>query len=1234
MIRSVTMKRSHALLEDYRKENNDCANDDHKQNKKSKYRSLSCIEMSVAMRKFKSNERSTEKTNIKLYDILAKEYVYFKHPINIEDFKVFEKMGNAFAISATDSYAIPLIFDFDCKKCKSGTHNRDMLCASEISLHAKQISQFIQERFNIRELYSFSKNRNGCGFHMHFLCSVSIILYELIIQHLESLYDLNAILNSYIIDKPTFLPLPYSAKTDGETYITAEPLFNYTLLPINKFYDVGEYRATSTVGDYIISTANTTPDNVNHNFDDDIWFVEKQANLSCSFNFEIVQTNSVPTLVSELINANGVIEPSFNLLQKYIKNMIATKNVELDMFDYSDSNLTNNTIYTLLCNISTNMYRLVFDVIDPQQTPNYLLYLLTINECRYAFHLICASISYIIDTIGSEKSEIFYEETKRETLKVLMQLLKKGNNNIVLSTSITNFDRVECMNELYYIYGNQKSTEFFKTICRNIKFSLINTKITTESIVRIQEMLYKTMFINTINDTNELPNDDCADDVFTNKKSKNKQDSKIVKKESIKQLNVNVLCILCPLYKKHSDSEDAYLYSHIDGRYKVVKSKVMACKQVPEIYQVMQTIDRKIREAVLTEYLVNYVKDARDCVFNNYKYFIQTKYGVFNSITGYYMHNLECLYFYRYKEACTISFNDFSLNNYNLHTTYNYLHNFIGSFIANINAFKFMNIIIPGLLNISEVFISRNDITLYIVYILESMANISKIVIDEYHMFIDTLLEKYTIDYEKYKIISCILQDCVGNDKSTITYSSMSRSFMAKTYLNYTESTDDVENIALTIIIYILLLHTNDAESKLLKFIQTESDCNKKMFTYNAPNKYNFKNISLASSYTSAHENINFILMKNGFSNTEYNNLIIPTLILLCEINSYNEKVIYDYIMYGGSIYQPGASRHQFQLYYGVTRSGKSTLCRIHAKMNSSATFSLNSQLQDSLSEVSTSVVNMYNSYLTILNEVKFIDAPTIKAITGGDVVEKRLLFSNDSKKLAPFMYVIGCCNELPTIKDIDDAIKDRVMIFKFENTAYNINNDSSMTNRLSFAVNRKIIERTVDINNNAVVLANLFYMAHFENRERTGLIQPKPTNEVSIMEIERLMIKNSIHHKVLSDCGIVFKPGYSILKYELDNKLLASAHVQHMKLTKPTYGDYFLRSFEDSFQNYLFTDIYVGFGIAEEFDPLQINDIIESHQLAGKSEVEMKKILYKVLPDAYDNIPLINAVVGAASKI
>lgn len=138
-----------------------------------------------------------------------------------------------------------------------------------------------------------------------------------------------------------------------------------------------------------------------------------------------------------------------------------------------------------------------------------------------------------------------------------------------------------------------------------------------------------------------------------------------------------------------------------------------------------------------------------------------------------------------------------------------------------------------------------------------------------------------------------------------------------------------------------------------------------------------------------------------------------------------------------------GETKEQlFFVFYGTGANGKSTLINILQSVLNDYVGSLDSyalaRKDDGSGKANPTLIqNRYCRLVSVSekNDRSELDISLIKAITGGDKINTRMLFQNNIKPFAPMYKIVFTANKLPKIDWDDYGIRRRYKVIPFNKT-------------------------------------------------------------------------------------------------------------------------------------------------------------------------------------------------------
>lgn len=154
------------------------------------------------------------------------------------DLEMFKDVGHTLAVDNTKSYIRMCAFDLDCM-CRRNFGSQHLGETLANSIRAKL--ETVLSQITTHRQISCVVWRKDCGYHLYTNVSVSMPLHLELGERLNAEYSNHGV----IVEVPSRMPLPYSAKTSGEPYrplLIGQP--SVPLLGSNPYYDRYEFRTT------------------------------------------------------------------------------------------------------------------------------------------------------------------------------------------------------------------------------------------------------------------------------------------------------------------------------------------------------------------------------------------------------------------------------------------------------------------------------------------------------------------------------------------------------------------------------------------------------------------------------------------------------------------------------------------------------------------------------------------------------------------------------------------------------------------------------------------------------------------------------------------------------------------------------------------------------------------------------------------------------------------------------
>lgn len=1179
------------------------------------YETLSCINMLPAMGREEISNAKHETLNddacIIVNEITAAfRRINYQDAILYKDFmKHYSDIGHAFSIDCERSYIIPFALDFDCKMCKE----HDVPCGQSVSYaylncFKREIIDILKAYLpesELEKLYIY-KSDPGCGLHVYFTFSVSMIAYKMLLDVLRvELSEMSTA--KYILDVVTHMPLPGSGKHDKRRYFLANGFRvddNTKITSSSVFYEVSNIQTKiypDGSSDIIIGEFNTNKQLCEYD-DDDIgvtfndsspanpWDVSMLLNsdsyIVMPFKTKLELVNEIPIAISvsrrRKEQFNSVNYPA---LAHYINTYrdVVVQDISAIVCTHTDS--LQKILNDLCRKISTSAY----DTKESNPNANNIVYLFRLaSESNYgnAFYIIVSAIMYCINV--QKKVDVGSNEQEKD--KILNRLIELCSDPHLLKI-MNAIKNVKCYEELSRAF--QDSSDPFRHLTYFV--------------------MMKTCGISPFDSTMTV----------VEKASNYINDNMLTRNNSDKLILLYTICIHA--FKTSHTSE--HIFNYIGGLYKESKNyKSFVCqmdttliieKGKAIIGQKKDDGQEHAYEALLRFLATMKPKNVN---FSNYTYFINTNLGVFNTITNMYMNPVPFLYF-RVAKAYVVMPSDISLSTANSPINLQSLNNSIcnmfeqrldcvmSKYLESINDFFYLTILVPGLLdleNCSYDFETACDI-------FESLKNVIfndiKGSSNGRQFYLDPVVRKYPYNRTCFVRIASIIMMIIDQDLE-FTLKTIARLLELDQTLPLHTDITITDPLFAIIYVSLMLLHFLDAYDNKYFKLDDGTDKNNfisddmfsvKIFDSLSPNNLQLGNAKILWTNAS--------LLIFGRTLPENENC---TLLTLTELLSYNAAKIRDWFDFTSVLFQPGNCRKHFQLYWGPPRCGKSTLTKALLDASAGATYKTLDNLKDNIdtNSAATTVVQIFRSYLTVINEVSHISSSLVKSLTGEDAINKRAMYAEELSELHPITYIISCANNLPTINEADEAIRDRIVIFKFMSTCqehlYEYTNTLQGFTRMVLQ-NRKFNPSTLSVS-----LSNLLYAYHRIKRDESGSVKPRLTNQESIDAINQFMRKNNYVYDLMHRVQINLVTHAEITADELQ-RVISPALTQYYP--KKMYSK-FKTDFDVLFMRYYRSvgDKYCGIGIVKQENQMNTSYAVKLLKLKITNDANTPPIKNKTI--------------------
>ncbi len=1093
--------------------------------------------------KLLNGERSTSSSSsvYTLKNVISGRNVKIYNDKNIT-FKLlkewFGEVGHVLSYRMAESYKTKLMFDFDCKKCK------DNACDSLISVDLlegsvyTEICNYINEKLSIDNAYDLCvifKKTTSCNLHIYFNITVTLPMYEILKKQLKNYLNAD-ITKKYKIDDIIALDLPYSTKDGYEIYkpVIGNNYEHFTCFPDKEFYDITLQVTTNVLYESHINLGNFEVKN-------DKWIEEfyEVKYLSTPLEFNCTKSTQECTLFKNIKLANIKINTDYNTIHEYFKieNQYLNEGID-NNFEINFGSEIHKKMLVPLLKLSDLLNKNIYENILVEGNVNkklsLLLRFMMIEDCNYLFYAICAVISYCYNT---NKHEYSIDECRVPVLEILKETATNYvQDNVIITTTLDSMMEISCMNNIRDIFIN--CNVWFIYLTRVIKMKDVTKNYKDKCITYIT----------------------CQMKVYDNK-------------ESVISDLVEFCKITFPLIRVGHDT----LHYYENGMYQSIASEKFMGMSNTHIKSIEMHMDRllyqlqasnqitkeMVKEINYKTVWLKYIEelDIINPGFNFYDYFINTKYGVFNTITGLYMKPTPLLYMNTSKDYCKIptmakivNENEISIQELNKHiiNEKDVYKNLIRILNTEQNKLFYGTIMIPGLLEMDNTNYNDDQEVSMLSLIYRKILLDAKDVNEKLLYFIEPLIDKHKLNIDKIikfakLIMKCLAEKgkytrghvyryCSGTENNNLD--NVTSKFVYKEDMLFYNNLKEVygkhfnaKSFALATILIVFDL-IQDSKFESFKFTQEQSPI--KLHIHHL--FYGWENMNFSIRTYDSMKNVLKYLLPN-------NNTITKTMISLTYTISntfnYDEIVINDFLSMMSTIYQHNTSRKKAVILVGSFKSGKSTFQNMLINMHGKSVYSTEKIFQSIGSGPAPELIYTHSSYMFNIVEMKAISASALKSLIGNDMVHKRFLYQNEMIAIRPLAFSIAAANSMPQIYNADEAVRDRIAPFLFSKQFLDENNFEHTVDDnhlLAYSGNYMITKTSFKPKDMAGDFSNVLYEHFVSLRDKYGQITPELSAENKSSEklIRGCLINNNYIYKLMYECKIAFHKELSITYEEL----------------------------------------------------------------------------------------------------
>lgn len=1082
-------------------------------------------------------------------------------PLTIADLEYFGVTGHAFSISHASTYVVPLSFDIDCLDCKANTCDirtpiqADNPWLSELcAILSARFEQTIDNESGPITYQVFVRD-GTCSFHVYFSISVGLFLqqslYSLITQNMPIEFT-----RKYLVDRVFHMPLPYSAKRDFDVYhpiLSKDLNKSIYIIPSTPFFDVPlRFTHSNDIeGKTVLLLKN---------------FLFSEQELSFIKNTNLKATNAVssrvimmegalvricrnaPTIFAQLREKSFIVESFGNpVAEEFFKEFVSQHRV-LQCHD-SVAVEHNVKFLGLLCSTQPEIIytmRNFFNLMTLLSKLYYPINLSNLVEIPNTPIIVPVNIFQMIRhwfTFDSQHYLILQIMSTVQRLKLVEfdQCAKTVSDSVMnILRGILNLDELTDVGR--YIFENIQNTSW------ETNFNSELLQLATPELIFYIGHEAANDFANLQNKTNHPVTEEF---IFTFLRNHYQlMDARMLQKPLMYYFTVHEPIILV--------DHRYMLYCKKDGIYKPTSEKALNThiSNLTKRLLAYACISDKIGNDVLENIAKTIIRAVPTRVCNQYHQVGNSSMGLIFFALGIYQKHVPAAYFTTQRLYMTrhvdLSITENLLEHSNMYFVKQreMLNRIFEAMMANANRFMFLETFIPSILHLP-----------YHAYI---EPTILMACFSQYFKGGQFQLLDFLSIFLYFKIPTCALQHvltlCHSVEVGPLTYgnvigimkSNPMEHHTAESYRFLLQSPDEIDQLQeqinqlgvseeRLIYFYCLLIIDRFASKPTSRVV-----CHRLL----GDDTVQLETLNVESLISSIPDHPCYTYTKRALNVLEQHHqtcdmgcialaeimgekvdaldsatiqLIRNTLISLGFSTKAFRDLMYDFT----GLCQPGNSRKKIIVLHGESGSGKTYLVNLLANAAGASHHNLTSALtsKDGVGGMNPQLIAMCVALVIYIAELQYIDESLLKAITGGDSLNRRPLHRNEAILITFIGFFVSTTNQFPRVKGdntiANNAIANRHEFYGFENKYVEEPSLETINSFIHLAKHEQVIKyknKTRD----AVTLHNLVTTIFTFHVQRNGEFKPIILNYQGYMlkyqfkaancERYALMLKKNLH--------------------------------------------------------------------------------------------------------------------------
>lgn len=992
----------------------------------------------------------------------ALAHIPYDKNLGISIFEIYEEIGSPWVFALGKSYMIPLVFDYDCIKCKNGE------CLSKprrgfVEQYLPKFIELLKVLFGKNHpRFVIFKSNLKCNFHIYCEVVISLPLYNLILNYFKN--NNPSFISPFILDDILELATPWGLIPGKDKYtpITLIPK-GFSVINNNCQRDINLLYHASLQNETMLATFSRIENNDEELIDETV----KPQYLYAPTNF-----------IDKIINCESM---NASILRSF-RSSISTTDIRLELF---------------VNNFTRDLSKFAFKRPDPGvYTGNSSIFVLFLK------------LVYTIE--GNDQI------TESEAFIYFAAFLQKGGTENFEPILVTTFFylrnrtaelRIENTDEmiveiLQIVVGCFEEDEL-RVLAEHIVNCISKRKkqLLKETIFSEPAKILK-YFITQIKIAEHYHGD-------LNKYLYGIATSYSVEKRAILFLQYNMIAVKVDgkllFYLKETGNYDLAPY----------KKAAVSANLIRWLYSFGK--EKKIQTDYMEQYM-DEIFDKSERQVNCSVSYINTRRGVFSTITGLYQKHAPFYYF-----TTSRAYGPIASDNLSLLRIYAENKNLIESMsLISISLF-YEYIVFPGVvsLNNGDFYYKLSDTTNWVKNINPYFTQTPLFMIKENLGLMYNLI---TFHPQMIRRIQLVCEATQSTDPVIIG------KIYSKTGWYENERTEEG--------IYNYIIEPTDVSYESCpEFVEEYCSMYKtsplKLMTYLFITFIITHELMFEEKYQ-IKEKFNFGGQTLNYYPLSIDKPLRELILILNYTFGFDGQAVRHFLYSIAHLYSQLQPRRWITFLLGPPMCGKSTIQNFISKICAGSVYQpLEIKLKSGPDEEAKA---MLNCHAVLIREMSYLSRPLVNVLLGGDEMSFRSLYRSVENRRAISLF-LGASNTLPVIPGPNESLRKRLYVHKFFYTFITQNDaeNSGANNTLYlFLTNSQFIKQSIREEELAQQLALLIYLAYEEFRDEEGFCCEEITNKDSLEIIPKILSENHPLYNLIDRAGYVYQKGTSSRRDEM----------------------------------------------------------------------------------------------------